>query len=72
MRHHVRGHAVGALQTGLCDVALLTYGANSRTTMSNSKGPGERFTPAGTPTAYEDPFGLTLPSRAALVASRHR
>jgi acetyl-CoA acetyltransferase len=64
-------HAVGALQSGLCSVALLSYGANSRTTMANSNGPGERFTPAGTPTAYEDPFGLTLPSRAALVASRH-
>ena len=64
-------HALGALQSGLCSVALLTYGATSRSIMTAANGPGERFTAAGTPTAYEDPFGMTLPSRAALVASRH-
>jgi acetyl-CoA acetyltransferase len=71
-------HAIGALQAGLCTVALLTYGACPRSDVSGAGGPGQspdgpgtRFSAAGTPVAFEDPFGMPLPARGGLVASRH-
>jgi len=63
------GHAAAALQAGLCTVALVVYGAAPRN--NPSEGIGQAFSLPGTPVAYDDPFGLPLPARAALVASRH-
>jgi acetyl-CoA acetyltransferase len=45
------------------------YGAAPRN--NPSEGIGQAFSLPGTPVAYDDPFGLPLPARAALVASRH-
>jgi acetyl-CoA acetyltransferase len=71
-------HAIGAITAGLCDVALLTYGSNARSDVSGAggpghgkDGPGNRFSAAGTPVAFEDPFGMPLTARGGLVASRH-
>ena len=63
------GHAAAALRAGLCTVALVVYGAAPRN--NPSEGIGQAFSLPGTPVAYDDPFGLPLPARAALVASRH-
>jgi acetyl-CoA acetyltransferase len=63
------GHAVAALQAGLCKVALVVYGAAPRN--NPTEGIGQAFSLPGTPVAYDDPFGLPLPARAALAASRH-
>ena len=63
------GHAAAALRAGLCKVALVVYGAAPRN--NPSEGIGQAFSLPGTPVAYDDPFGLPLPARAALVASRH-
>src|SRR5438105_5470712 len=64
-------HAVTALQAGLCTVALIVYGSKFRTDTGMSLGTGQRFTLPRGPTAFEDPFGLSLVGRAGLVASRH-
>ncbi len=53
----------------LCTVALIVYGAQPRSMAGHQV--GVRFSLPGTPVAYDDPFGLPLPARAALVASRH-
>lgn len=71
-------HAVGALRSGLCTVALLVYGACPRSDVtgaggpgSGPDGPGAMFSLPATPSAFEDPFGMPLPARGGLVASRH-
>lgn len=63
------GHAAVALRAGLCKYALVVYGATPRN--DPSEGIGQAFSAPGTPVAYDDPFGLPLPARAALAASRH-
>jgi acetyl-CoA acetyltransferase len=63
------GHAAAALNAGLCKVALLVYGAAPRN--EGAIGTAQRFSLPGTPVAYDDPFGMPLPGRAALAASRH-
>lgn len=72
-------HALGAISAGLCEVALLTYGALPRSDTSGAGGPGTskdgpgvQFSAPGTPAAFEDPFGMPLPARGGLVASRHQ
>ena len=72
-------HALGAINAGLCEVALLTYGALPRSDTSGAGGPGTskdgpgvQFSAPGTPAAFEDPFGMPLPARGGLVASRHQ
>ena len=62
------GHAVAAIQAGLCEVALITYGSTQRSDRSRQRGGqaprlGEQ---------YEAPFGLPTPVGAyALAATRH-
>jgi acetyl-CoA acetyltransferase len=63
------GHAAAALRAGLCNVALVVYGAAPRN--NPAEGIGQAFSLPGTPVAYDDSFGMPLPARAALVASRH-
>jgi acetyl-CoA acetyltransferase len=60
-------HATAAINAGMCDVALITYGSTQR---SSSGG----LVSSGTPliTSYETPFGPRLPiSSYALSAARH-
>ncbi|MAF50079.1 MAG: acetyl-CoA acetyltransferase [Rhodospirillales bacterium] len=52
-----------ALDAGLCDVALVTYGSNSR---SGRRRPGSMV-----PTPYESIYGMRLVDGYALAASRH-
>jgi len=59
------GHAQAAIQQGLCEVALITYGSTQRTVSRSAASPRE-FNP------YETPYKPFLPSSAyALAASRH-
>jgi acetyl-CoA acetyltransferase len=59
------GHAQAAIQNGLCDVALITYGSTQRTISRASASPRE-FNP------YESVYKPFLPASAyALAASRH-
>ena len=51
-----------ALDAGLCEVALITYGSNAR---SSKRRPG------GDPVPYESPFGPRLVDGYAMAAARH-
>ncbi len=62
------GHAVAAIEAGLFDVALITYGSTQRSDRSRNRGLNAiRLTDQ-----YEVPFGLPTPVGAyALAAMRH-
>jgi acetyl-CoA C-acetyltransferase len=62
------GHAVAAIEAGLCEVAVVSYGASGRSNPlyypdynSNATGPGQ----------WEVPFGPFTVSTYALAAQRH-
>ncbi|MEW2357138.1 acetyl-CoA acetyltransferase [Spirillospora sp. NPDC029432] len=61
------GHAAAAIEAGLIDVALITYGSTQRTQRSRG-----RPRPADLTAQFEAPFGLPQPVGAyALAAMRH-
>jgi len=64
-------HAVGALEAGLCEVALLVYGNTARSDVRRRLHGPEGAHSARGPAQFEAPFGLTLAGRYALVARRH-
>lgn len=62
------GHAVAAIQSGLCDVVVVSYAAGGRSTPlpypdynTNATGPGQ----------WEVPYGTSTVSTYALAAQRH-
>jgi acetyl-CoA acetyltransferase len=62
------GHAVAAIEAGLCDVVVVSYAASGRSTplpypdyQTNATGPGQ----------WEIPFGPSTVSTYALAAQRH-
>lgn len=62
-------HAVSAIATGRCEVALITYGS---TAASHSVAIGTRERSGGEiPEQYEAPYGVTTVSAYALCAQRH-
>lgn len=59
------GHAMAAIEHGLCEVALIAHGSTQRSTGRSAASPRE-------PDPYETPFRPLLPASAyALAASRH-
>lgn len=61
------GHAVAGIESGLFEVALITYGSTQRSDRSRGRGYTFKLTEQ-----YEPPFGLPTPVGAyALAASRH-
>jgi acetyl-CoA acetyltransferase len=65
---HVR-HAAGAIQAGLCEVALVLYGS---TAASNAMAIGTAGRAGADPAAgFVSPYGLTTVGGYALVARRH-
>ena len=61
------GHAAAAIEAGLADVALITYGSTQRTGKSRNAP-----RPASLTTQFEVPYGLPQPVGAyALAAMRH-
>ncbi|HWL66403.1 MAG TPA: acetyl-CoA acetyltransferase [Actinomycetota bacterium] len=64
-------HAAAALALGLCEVALIVYGATPRTTMKAGQ-KRDRGVPTSELLEWEIPFGLRMPIGGyALAASRH-
>jgi acetyl-CoA C-acetyltransferase len=62
-------HAVSAIATGRCEVALITYGS---TAASHSVAVGTRGRPGvEIPEQYEAPYGVTTVGAYALCAQRH-
>jgi acetyl-CoA acetyltransferase len=62
-------HAMGALEAGLCDVALITHGESGASRIGM---PGTRFGPDSVRLQFENPFGLFGPPTGyALAAARH-
>ena len=63
------GHAVAAIQAGLCEVALITYGSIQRSRRSRALGASG---PVRLTQQYEAPYGMPLPIGAyAMAARRH-
>jgi len=63
------GHAAAAINAGLCEVALITYGSTQRSRRSRTLGASG---PVRMTAQFQDPFGLPLPVGAyALAARRH-
>jgi acetyl-CoA acetyltransferase len=63
------GHALAAIQAGLCNVAVISYASNQRSMRSRRPGGREEHTPTA---QYEGPFGLFNPiSSYALAAHRY-
>ena len=61
------GHAAAAIEAGLIDVALITYGSTQRTSRSRNAP-----RPAELTAQFELPYGLPMPVGAyALAAMRH-
>ncbi len=63
-------HAVAAIRTGKCEVALITYASTQLSSRGRMIGTGGR--PATIPEAtYEAPYGNTLVGAYAMAARRH-
>ena len=67
-------HAAAAIETGLCDTVLITYGSDQLSRLGRQLGTrghfAERARVAG-PAQYEAPYGGTIVSSYALAAARH-
>jgi acetyl-CoA acetyltransferase len=64
-------HAVAALQTGMCTVALLAYGSTARSDLKRRLRIGDLPPAPRGPAQFEAPYGLTLVGKYALAARRH-
>ena len=63
------GHAVAAIEAGLCEVALITYGSIQRSRRSRALGASG---PVRLTQQFEAPYGMPLPIGAyAMAARRH-
>jgi acetyl-CoA acetyltransferase len=63
-------HAVAALRTGKCEVALITYASTELSSRGRTLGTGEWSTAIPEAT-YEAPYGNTLVGSYAMAARRH-
>jgi acetyl-CoA acetyltransferase len=63
-------HAVAALRTGKCEVALITYASTELSSHGRTLGTGEWSTAIPEAT-YEAPYGNTLVGAYAMAARRH-
>jgi acetyl-CoA acetyltransferase len=64
-------HALAALQSGRCGMALLVYGSTAKSDVARRyRAADAALAPRG-PNQYEAPFGPTLISKYAMVAQRH-
>jgi acetyl-CoA acetyltransferase len=64
-------HAVAALRTGMCTVALLAYGSTARSDLKRRSRTGDLPPAPRGPAQFEAPYGLTLAGKYALAAQRH-
>ncbi len=64
-------HALAALETGRCSVALLVYASTAKSDVARRYRSADFAGGARGPQQYETPFGPTLISRYAMIARRH-
>lgn len=64
-------HAVGAIESGLCDVALLNYATTSRSDLKRKIRSANVPIDARGPAQYESAYGHTVIGRHAMAATRH-
>lgn len=67
-------HAAAAIQTGVCDTVLITYGSDQLSRLGRSLGTGGHFLPNAPvvgPPQFEAPYGGTIVSAYAMAAQRH-
>ena len=64
-------HAVGAIEAGLCDVALLAYATTSRSDLKRRIRSANVAIDARGPAQYESAYGHTVIGRHAMAATRH-
>lgn len=67
-------HAAAAIQSGLCDTVLVTYGSDQLTRMGRTLGTAGHFraeAPVVGPAQFEAPYGGTIVSAYAMAAQRH-
>jgi len=64
-------HAVGAIEAGLCDVALLNYATTSRSDLKRKVRSANIAIDARGPAQFESAYGHTVIGRHAMAAMRH-
>ncbi len=64
-------HAIGAIEAGLCEVALLVYATTARSDVKRKLRTGDLPPLPRGPSQFEAPYGLTLIGKYALAARRH-
>jgi len=64
-------HAVGAIESGLCDVALLDYATTSRSDVKRRIRSSNVAIDARGPAQFESAYGHTVIGRHAMAATRH-
>src|ERR671924_1093014 len=64
-------HAVGAIEAGLCDVALLDYATTSRSDLKRKIRSANIAIDARGPAQFESAYGHTVIGRHAMAATRH-
>ncbi|MCA1833407.1 MAG: acetyl-CoA acetyltransferase [Actinomycetota bacterium] len=64
-------HAVGAIESGLCDVALLNYATTSRSDLKRKVRSANVAIEARGPAQFESAYGHTVIGRHAMAATRH-
>ena len=64
-------HAVGAIEAGLCDVALLDYATTSRSDLKRRIRSANVAIEARGPAQFESAYGHTVIGRHAMAATRH-
>ncbi|MEX2554579.1 MAG: acetyl-CoA acetyltransferase, partial [Actinomycetota bacterium] len=64
-------HAVGAIEAGLCDVALLNYATTSRSDLKRKIRSANVAIEARGPAQFESAYGHTVIGRHAMAATRH-
>ena len=64
-------HAVGAIEAGLCDVALLAYATTSRSDLKRKIRSANIAIDARGPAQFESAYGHTVIGRHAMAATRH-
>ena len=64
-------HAIGAIESGLCDVALLNYATTSRSDLARRTRSANVAIDARGPAQFESAYGHTVIGRHAMAATRH-
>ncbi len=64
-------HAIGAIESGLCDVALLNYATTSRSDLKRKTRSANVAIDARGPAQFESAYGHTVIGRHAMAATRH-